>query len=111
MRLRDRLRRLAAVLAGLLLASPALADPQSLPTPVAPKLEQLAPQPLSPALWAVRDADTTIYLFGTIHALRPGMPWFGGKVEQAFADSSKACSILPPNHGRPGRSAWIVPNR
>ena len=82
-----RLRRLAAALGALLLSQPALADPQSLPTPIAPKLEQLAPQPLSPALWAVRDEDTTIYLFGTIHALRPGTSWFGGKVEQAFAES------------------------
>ena len=28
-----------------------------------------APQVARPALWAVSDADTTIYLFGTFHAL------------------------------------------
>ncbi|MCA1662212.1 MAG: TraB/GumN family protein [Novosphingobium sp.] len=87
MRLRDRIRRLIAVLAALLLGQPALADPQSLPTPIAPTLREIAPQPLSPALWLIKDDDTTIYLFGTIHALRPGVPWFGGKVEQAFAES------------------------
>ena len=87
MTLRDRFRRLAAALAGLLLATPALADPQSLPTPIAPTLREVPPPPLHPALWMVRDEDTTIYLFGTIHALRPGLPWFGGQVAQAFADS------------------------
>ena len=82
-----RFRRLAAALAALLLGQPALADPQSLPTPVAPSLREIPPPPLAPALWLVKDDDTTIYLFGTIHALRPGLPWFGGKVEQAFAES------------------------
>ena len=83
----SRFRRLVAALAALLLGQPALADPQSLPTPVAPSLREIPPQPLAPALWLVKDDDTTIYLFGTIHALRPGLPWFGGKVEQAFAES------------------------
>ena len=68
-------------------ASPALADPQSFPRPIAPILREIPPPPLHPALWMVKDADTTIYLFGTIHALRPGMPWFGGQVAQAFGES------------------------
>ncbi|MEZ0243490.1 MAG: TraB/GumN family protein, partial [Sphingomonas sp.] len=25
-----------------------------------------------PALWKIEDGDTTIYLFGTVHALKPG---------------------------------------
>ena len=92
MRLRAYLSALARRLAtGLALAafgaSPALADPQSFPTPQAPVLREIPPPPLHPALWMVRDADTTIYLFGTIHALRPGLPWFGGQVAQAFAES------------------------
>jgi len=37
-----------------------------------------------PALWAVSDADTTIYLFGTVHMLRPEVHWFEGDVKQAF---------------------------
>jgi uncharacterized protein len=81
-------RRLAAGLAFVAFgASPALADPQSFPTPVAPVLREIPPPPLHPALWMVKDADTTIYLFGTIHALKPGMPWFGGQVAQAFGES------------------------
>jgi len=38
-----------------------------------------------PALWQVADADTTIYLFGTVHALPEGKPWFDGRIERAFA--------------------------
>jgi uncharacterized protein len=40
-----------------------------------------------PALWVVKDADTTIYLFGTVHVLKPGMAWFDDAVKTAF-DSS-----------------------
>jgi len=87
MTLRDRFRRLAAAFAGLLLSTPSLADPQSVPTPVAPSLHEVPSPPVHPALWAVRDEDTTIYLFGTIHALRPGVAWFNGPVERAFAES------------------------
>jgi len=88
MTLRPRFRRLAATLAALLLGQPALADPQALPKPVAPSLREIPPEPLHPALWMVRDADTTIYLFGTIHALRPGLDWFDDKVARAFGESA-----------------------
>jgi len=35
---------------------------------------------VAPALWQVKDADTTIYLFGTVHVLKPGIDWFKGGV-------------------------------
>lgn len=37
-----------------------------------------------PALWQVADEDTTIYLFGTVHALPEGKNWFDGRIERAF---------------------------
>ena len=37
-----------------------------------------------PALWQVADDDTTIYLFGTVHALPEGKNWFDGRIERAF---------------------------
>ena len=43
--------------------------------------------PARPAMWQVRDADTTIYLFGTIHALPQGIDWFGSAVAAAFDGS------------------------
>ncbi|WP_448663592.1 TraB/GumN family protein [Sphingomonas sp. CJ20] len=42
-----------------------------------------------PALWVVRDADTTIYLFGTVHMLRPDVRWFDDGVRKAFDDSGE----------------------
>jgi uncharacterized protein YbaP (TraB family) len=42
-----------------------------------------------PALWVVRDADTTVYLFGTMHALKPGPVWFDGKIKAAFEASGE----------------------
>lgn len=42
-----------------------------------------------PALWVVRDDDTTIYLFGTIHVLKPGVGWFDGGVKRAFDSSDQ----------------------
>jgi len=37
-----------------------------------------------PALWVVKDDDTTIYLFGTVHVLKPGLSWFDEAVKDAF---------------------------
>ncbi|MEP9361143.1 TraB/GumN family protein [Sphingomonas sp. KR3-1] len=51
-----------------------------------------------PALWVVRDADTTIYLFGTVHVLKPGLRWFDGGVKQAFdaSDTLVLELVMPP---------------
>ncbi len=46
-----------------------------------------APRDAHPALWAVKDADTTIYLFGTVHMLKPGLDWFDDGVRAAFDKS------------------------
>ena len=42
-----------------------------------------------PAIWVVKDADTTIYLFGTVHALKPGLSWFDEAVRDAFDKSDE----------------------
>ncbi|MDG2535472.1 TraB/GumN family protein [Sphingomonas sp. HITSZ_GF] len=33
------------------------------------------PYEVRPAIWKIADADTTIYLFGTVHSLPPGFRW------------------------------------
>ena len=43
----------------------------------------------NPALWAVSDADTTIYLFGTIHLLPQDYKWRTAKLNQAVAGSQQ----------------------
>jgi uncharacterized protein YbaP (TraB family) len=37
-----------------------------------------------PALWVIRDADSTLYLFGTVHVLRPTTAWGSPRVDAAF---------------------------
>jgi len=51
--------------------------------------EAKAPQAARPALWAVSDADTTIYLFGTIHLLPSDMKWRTAKIDQAMSNSQQ----------------------
>ncbi len=42
-----------------------------------------------PALWEVSDADTTVYLFGTIHLLPPNYEWRTPKFDAALANSQE----------------------
>lgn len=51
-----------------------------------------------PALWVVKDADTTIYLFGTVHMLKPGVGWFDDGVKSAFDASDELVLelVMPP---------------
>jgi uncharacterized protein len=42
-----------------------------------------------PALWVIKDADTTIYLFGTVHVLKDNIKWFDGGVKAAYDASSE----------------------
>ena len=48
-----------------------------------------APQTAKPALWQVSDADTTIYLFGTIHLLPSDLKWRTPKLDQALTSSQE----------------------
>jgi uncharacterized protein YbaP (TraB family) len=51
-----------------------------------------------PAIWVVKDKDTTIYLFGTFHALKPGLSWFDEAVKDAFDKSDEVMlEIVPPD--------------
>lgn len=49
----------------------------------------LAAQPAAarPALWKLADADTTIYLFGTIHVLPPGLKWRDKGIDAAMGQA------------------------
>ncbi len=80
---RSKIRSGAGALALLLAAA---VPTQAAPTPAVP-----APALIwaTPALWEVRDADTTIYLFGTFHTLDGRTVWFGDKVREAFDASGE----------------------
>ena len=42
-----------------------------------------------PARWGVRDEDSTLYLFGTFHALKPDTAWRTKAVDEAFASADE----------------------
>lgn len=52
-------------------------------------LAAASPAAAEPALWALKDADSTIYLFGTVHVLKPGTDWRSPKVAAALAQSGE----------------------
>ncbi|NIJ21973.1 hypothetical protein FHS95_003684 [Sphingomonas naasensis] len=52
-----------------------------------PAAQAQAVKDADPALWVVKDSDTTIYLFGTVHVLKPGLSWFDEAVKTAFDKS------------------------
>lgn len=64
----------------LFASAPALADGHT----DAPKAEMEAK---GPALWKVADEDTTIYLFGTVHALPEGIEWYDEEIADALTSS------------------------
>lgn len=76
-------RRLLLALTGLTLltASPGSARPLRDIPDIAPHDETTCARP---ALWVVNDADTTIYLFGTIHTHDGRAHWFDHAVRRAF---------------------------
>jgi uncharacterized protein YbaP (TraB family) len=64
----------------------------------APAVQAQAVKDADPALWVVKDADTTIYLFGTVHVLKPGLSWFDEAVKAAFDKSDElVLEMLEPD--------------
>jgi hypothetical protein len=72
-----------------------------------------APPPAEPAMFVVRDADTTIYIFGTFHALDGKDQWFGDRVRDAFEQSNELVleTLVPetPADARQIQAALPVP--
>ena len=54
-------------------------------TPVVAEARQEA----APAMFVVGDSDTTVYLFGTFHALDGKTDWFNSRVRRAFDQSNE----------------------
>lgn len=50
---------------------------------------------LKPALWKVADEDTTIYLFGTVHALPKNLAWLEGPIATALDGSEQLITEIP----------------
>ncbi|MEL6708598.1 MAG: TraB/GumN family protein [Pseudomonadota bacterium] len=62
----------------LLISTPAFADGH---------VDASMSEAKGPALWKVADEDTTIYLFGTVHALPEGIEWYDEDIANALTAS------------------------
>ena len=49
-----------------------------------PEAAAKLPEDPQPALWIARDADTTVYLFGTVHILKPELDWRTERFDDAL---------------------------
>lgn len=81
---------LATALAALISAAPALADGHDAPAAHNP----LPSGPEGPALWKVADEDTTVYLFGTVHALDPSVVWYDAEIDAALQSADTIVTEL-----------------
>lgn len=83
--MRLRLKSVLAATATCALAWAMPAAAQTTPTePAAVTIKDV-----DPALWVVKDEDTTVYLFGSVHLLKPGLGWFDDGVKTAFDSSDQ----------------------
>lgn len=69
-----------------LFAGPVLAEHHEEAATVEAEAES-TDQAQGPAMWKVADEDTTIYLFGTVHALPETVQWLNGPISDALASS------------------------
>ena len=87
-----------------LLVAAALAAAMPQPAP--------APPPTEPAMFVVQDADTTIYIFGTFHALDSNTHWYSDDIRKAFESSNELVleTLIPEGPGPviPGKPALPI---
>ena len=91
-----------------LFAGPALAQTAPAPAAPAPAAAAAALPDADPAIWVVKDPDTTIYLFGTFHALDGKSDWFNDEVKTAFNQSSEVVLELPPTEDKAALAPVIM---
>ena len=104
-RLAASTRRLSLTVAGV-----ALGAALGLTAVAAPMQAFAAEPPVAaaadgPALWVIRDADSTLYLFGTVHVLKPSTQWDSAVVNAAFDSASDIWFEI----SNPDDQAAIVP--
>jgi uncharacterized protein YbaP (TraB family) len=93
---------LSLLLAAALSSSATARDRPTIPASPSPSIVRA-----TPALWIVRDADTTIYLFGTFHSLDSRTVWMENEVQRAFRRSDELVleTIAPTSAPELKRSA------
>ena len=67
-----------------------------------------APALAQPAFWVVKDADSTVYLLGTIHLLKPETVWRTDKLDAAIAESTSLWLELPTTNAEAMQGEMMV---
>ena len=93
---RSWLGLLAGLLLGWLAGTPSLAE-QVLPAGKAGDAPVVGAEAPQPAVWAVRDDDSTIYLFGTVHLRRAGASWGGPVARRAMDEADTVWLEVSPD--------------
>jgi uncharacterized protein YbaP (TraB family) len=94
----------AAAIAAATPASPPVASPPVASPPA-------SATNADPAIFAVHDADTTVYIFGTFHALDSKTEWFNDQVKGAFERSDELVleTLIPEGPPKPATALGAPP--
>ena len=89
------------ILTAAAIAAATPASPPVTPPPVASPPASAANA--DPAIFAVHDADTIVYIFGTFHALDSKTEWFNDQVKDAFERSDELVleTLIPEGPPKP----------
>lgn len=66
------------------------------------------PSGIGPALWVIKDEDSTIWLFGTVHVLRPTTIWQTPTVLNAFESADEIWFEIPDPSDAAGMAPFIM---
>ena len=61
-----------------------------------------------PALWRISGVGTTLYIFGSVHVLKPGTPWIDDKLRQKISSATAIYLEVPPGEQQPVFLAGLV---
>lgn len=92
----------------IVLAGPAWAAQETEVASAAASTEAATAAPTGPALWKVADEDTTIYLFGTVHALPENVDWYSSAIENALAASDSVVTEIKMTPEMAGEMQQLV---
>lgn len=116
--MKDKVAAFLGLIAALLLgaapasAAPAVpvrsaeAAPSATPAPVDPRLD-VGTTP-RPAIWLLSDADTRIYLFGTVHILPPELLWRSAELNRVVAEADELVLEIA-DEGEEGAQSELMP--
>jgi len=56
---------------------------------------QVKPAQIRPAMWVIKDADSTLYLLGSIHVMTPETPWLTPAIQSRFDSAQEVWFEIP----------------